>query len=64
MDSLKRIEDGVDVYLAAQLQEPPIRDVQLFPNELHYRKGHFTQDILLVVKPGTNKILWSCFLMG
>lgn len=51
LDSLQSIPDGVDVYLASQLQEPPIEDVQLFPETLHYRRGHFTQDILLAVKP-------------
>ena len=44
--------EGVDVYMASQLQDPPITDTRVVPDYLHYGKGEFAQDILVVTQPG------------
>lgn len=38
--------------MASQLQDPPILDIPIVPEELHYGLGEWTQDILLVAHPG------------
>ena len=43
--------EGLNVYMASQLQDPPIEYINLFPDYLHYRGGEFVQDILLIAKP-------------
>lgn len=42
---------GVDIYLAKQVQEPPIFGANVIPDKLKYGKGDNTQDILIVAKP-------------
>ena len=40
------------MYMASQLQDPPILDTKVVPDFLHYGKGEFAQDILVVTQPG------------
>ena len=42
---------GVDVYLAKQVQNPPIYGAEFIPDKLRYGEGDNTQDILIVAKP-------------
>ena len=42
---------GVDVYLAKQVQDPPIFGAEAIPEKLNYGAGDNTQDILIVAKP-------------
>lgn len=53
------IEYGVDVFMASQLQDPPILDIPIVPEELHYGLGEWTQDILLVAHPAYQLIFNS-----
>ena len=57
LNKLKSIEYGVDVFMASQLQDPPITDTPIVPDDLHYGRGEWTQDVLLVAHPGTYSII-------
>ncbi len=50
MKTCQEIE-GADAYLTKRVQDPPIPGAQRIPSELHYGRGEWTQDILLVAKP-------------
>eukprot|EP00095_Tigriopus_kingsejongensis_P000745 maker-scaffold273_size229271-snap-gene-1.19 protein:Tk00745 transcript:maker-scaffold273_size229271-snap-gene-1.19-mRNA-1 annotation:"hypothetical protein DAPPUDRAFT_31637" len=51
LHNCQSIEYGVDVFMASQLQDPPILDVRIVPDDLHYGTGEWTQDVLLVAHP-------------
>lgn len=42
---------GVDIYLAKEVQNPPIGGARMIPEKFKYGRGANTQDILIVAKP-------------
>lgn len=41
---------GVDTYLTDFVQDPPIYDAKVL-QDLHFRRGNFTPDIIIVTRP-------------